>query len=146
MHESRGALTKRAAIALGFALAYCRLCGAFLPPPAVSTLNRDISSPRSVAGQWERIPRRGTATAIRMTQESGDEELQLAVRQLAAQVEDLRAIVMQLAEPAGVQTGSVGAATSSQGQNINGAAVDSSAAIPVLPAKPAKGAAAPLVR
>lgn len=81
-----------------------------------------------------------------MTQEPSDDELQLAVRQLAAQVEDLKAIVLQLAESGGVGVGSADAGASSQARNINGATVDSSsAAVPVPPAKAAKGASAPLV-
>lgn len=136
---------KRSAVALAFALAYCGLCGAFLPPLAVTTLNRRMPSPWSARGQSERIPRRSAATAVRMTQEPTDDELQLAVRQLAAQVEDLKAIVLQLAESGGVGAGSAAAGASSQAQNINGATVDSSAAVPAPPAKAAKGASAPLV-
>ena len=80
-----------------------------------------------------------------MTQEASDDELQLAVRQLAAQVEDLRAIVLQLAESGGVGVGSADAATSPQVHNINGATVDTSAAVPVPAAKAAKGASTSLV-
>lgn len=146
MQDSPAALMKRAAVALAFALAYCGTCGAFLPPLAASTLNRGMSLSPSVGGHWERIPHRSAATAVRMAQESSDEELQLAVRQLAAQVEDLRAIVLQLAEPGGVGAGSLDAgAATSQAQTINGATVDSSAAVPVPPAKAAKDASAPLV-
>ena len=55
---------------------------------------------------------------------SSDEELQVAVSKLAAQVEDLTAMVAQLAgEPAGGAGGAKG---------INGAVVDAGAAVPVV--------------
>ena len=146
MQDSPAALMRRPAVALAFALAYCGLGTAFLPPLAVTTLNRGMPSPSSLGvQQWERIPRRTAVIAVRMTQEPSDDELQLAVRQLAAQVEDLKAIVLQLAESGGVGAGSADAVVSSQARNINGATVDSSAAVPMPPAKAAKGASAPLV-
>lgn len=68
---------------------------------------------------------------------SGDDELQVAVSKLAAQVEDLTAIVAQLAaEPAG-------GAGSAKG--INGAVVDAGATVTVVSTK-AKGDSKPLVR
>lgn len=71
-------------------------------------------------------------------QQSGSEqELQVAVRRLAEQVEDLSAMVAQLAaEPAG------GADTA---RAINGGVVDGGAAVPVVPTKAAKESK-PLVR
>lgn len=73
---------------------------------------------------------------------SSDKELQLAVSRLAEQVEDLTAMVAQLAgQPAGV--------AGSAAKGINGAVVSGGdAAVPVVPAAKAKSAAssAPLVR
>lgn len=78
-------------------------------------------------------------------QQQDNDELQVAVRTLAAQVEDLTAMVRQLAvdQPGGV----VATATVVAGaeispllpatQNLNGAAVGNGAAVPVV--KAAKG-------
>lgn len=69
---------------------------------------------------------------------SSDEELQVAVSKLAAQVEDLTAMVAQLAaEPAG-------GAGSAKG--INGAVVDAGAAVPVVSTESKGDSKPPLVR
>lgn len=78
-------------------------------------------------------------------QAGNDDELQVAVRTLAAQVEDLTALVRQLvAEPAGTGVGNVAAASASQ--NINGADVGGGVAVPVVPTKASKGGSAQLVK
>lgn len=69
---------------------------------------------------------------------SSDEELQVAVSKLAAQVEDLTAMVAQLAaEPVGGAGGENG---------INGAVVDAGAAVPVVSTKAKGESKTPLVR
>lgn len=69
---------------------------------------------------------------------SSNEELQVAVSKLAAQVEDLTAMVAQLAaEPAGGAGSAMG---------INGAVVDAGAAVPVVSTKAKGGPQQPLVR
>lgn len=125
-------------------LAYCGLCGAFLPPPPIATtLGQHRTS--SVASSPTRSGRRSRGStntgAVRMQQQDND-ELQVAVRTLAAQVEDLTAMVKMLAEeqPGGAAVVVGGADSSSlppATQNLNGAAVGSGAAVPVV--KAAKG-------
>lgn len=72
-----------------------------------------------------------------MQQGSSDQELQVAVSKLAGQVEELTAMVAQLAAEPG---GSAGSTTA-----INGGVVDGGAALPVVSTK-AKGESKPLVR
>lgn len=121
-------------------LAVCRLCGAFLPAPArttttiVAVRHRALSSSPSARSQQGRH-----RTSVRMQQQPGsDEELQVAVSRLAAQVEDLTAMVAQLAaEPAGGAGGAKG---------INGAVVDTGAGVPVVSTKAKGESKPPLVR
>lgn len=61
-----------------------------------------------------------------MQQEGGNNELQLAVKTLAAQVQDLTTMVKQLADDTTTATGGAS-------QIINGAAVENNAAVPVAP-------------
>ncbi|CAM9618212.1 unnamed protein product [Ectocarpus fasciculatus] len=128
-------------LTIACALAWCGLCGAFLPPPAGTTTARRQQAllPPSAAGTGRRCSGAGAAaSAVRMQQGSGgsDQELQVAVSKLAGQVEELTAIVAQLAaEP----EGSAGAAKA-----INGGVVDGGAALPVVSAK-AKGGSKALV-
>lgn len=73
-----------------------------------------------------------------MQQGSGsDQELQVAVSKLAGQVEELTAMVAQLAAEPGGNAGTAKA--------VNGGVVDGGAALPVVSTK-AKGGLTPLVR
>lgn len=155
---SGGSSASTRRLALTSLLACCGLCGAFLPPPVVVNTSRQPASASSTRpSPSARVGRRsrqlsrsgGLATAnnvVRM-QGSTDDELQLAVRSLAAQVEDLTAVVRQLT---GEQPSSSGAvATTSATQNINGAAVGKGGpAVPGVPAGKAasKGGSGELVR
>lgn len=62
--------------------------------------------------------------------QQSDEELQVAVRTLAAQVEDLTAMVRRLAEETGVGAGGAEAAPSATSHNINGSAIGNGAGVP----------------
>ncbi|CAM9607341.1 unnamed protein product [Hapterophycus canaliculatus] len=124
-------------MALVCALANCCLCGAFLPPPAAMTTattawQRRAVSLTSMPRQYcPRLPRERGSSAVRMQQQPGsDQELQVAVSKLAGQVEELTAMVAQLAgEHAGGK---------SSAKSINGAVLEGVAAVPVAPAKTAK--------
>lgn len=144
MKQTTAVLSTRR-LALACALAYCSLCGAFLPPPIVGTFDRRTVSSTSACGRQARLSSGSATSAARMQQQhGGDDDLQVAVRNLAAQVEDLTAIVRQLATespPAGVD-----GADSSSTQNINGAAVGNGATVPLVSAKAAKDEPRQLVR
>ncbi|CAM9523102.1 unnamed protein product [Pylaiella littoralis] len=137
----------RCLLTLACALAYCGLCGAFLPPPTATTTTtataafhpRALSSSPSGRGQG-----RSSRTSIVRMQHGGssssDQELHVAVSRLAEQVEELTAMVAQLAgQPAG------DAGSSAKG--INGAVVGGgSVAVQVVPVTKAKDdSSAPLV-
>ncbi|CBJ27335.1 conserved unknown protein [Ectocarpus siliculosus] len=126
-------------LTLACALAWCGLCGAFVPPPAGTTTawRQQAPLPPSAAGTRRRCGGGGAASAVRMQQGSGsDQELQVAVSKLAGQVEELTAMVAQLAAEPG---GNAGAAKA-----INGGVVDGGSALPVVSTK-AKGGSTPLV-
>lgn len=127
-------LTRRRWLSCCSVLLACGLCGAFLPPPAAlgPTLNRNHRVVVSLSDLLQRGVRSrtaGTSTnniACRMQQEGGNNELQLAVKTLAAQVQDLTTMVKQLADDTTTATGGAS-------QIINGAAVENNAAVPVAP-------------
>lgn len=123
--------TRRRWLGCSSVLLGCGLCGAFLPPPAARgpVLNRNHRAVASLSNPLRRGARSriaGTNVACRMQQEGGEDELQLAVKTLAAQVQDLTAMVKQLADDTTVATGGAS-------KLINGAAVENNAAVPIAP-------------
>ncbi len=132
-------------LSLAILLAGCRLCGAFFAPPAAAPTTSAAPQHRAFSSLPSFLPSRGNdgsirASSVRMQQQQpgSDQELQVAVRKLAEQVEDLTAMVAQLAaEPAG----SAGTA-----RTINGGVVEGGvASVPVVSTK-AKDGSKPLVR
>lgn len=131
---------------LAILLAGCRLCGAFFAPPAAATTATSAapqhrafsSSPTSPPSRGEHGSKRASSVRMQQQQPGSDQELQVAVRKLAEQVEDLTAMVAQLAaEP----VGSVDTARA-----INGGVVEGGvASVPVVSTK-SKDGSKPLVR
>lgn len=118
-------------------LSACGLCGAFLLPhatqaPVVRHRHRILSARYPLQHSVRYPVVHGGSKALCRMQVGGDDELQLAVQNLAAQVEDLTAMVKQLADETMATAGKAGAPS----QSINGAAVENHAAVPVAASAP----------